>query len=222
MTFDIQKTSYHKNPFIGLFMRANERHAILPPTAPEKIKEQARAALGVELIETFLEQSTLCGLFCQFNSHGAILAAETREDEAMVLEKAGYAVHVMTSGLAPGNVLLCNDAACIASPKVSQKEAEAIGEALKVPVTRQVFSGMPTIGATSLVTNTGLFAYNEVTEVEFKHMQKILGVLGINGTANGGTPFNALSVVANTRGALLGDLTTGVETQRIFEALNGG
>ncbi|MDP2718136.1 MAG: hypothetical protein Q8P02_05305, partial [Candidatus Micrarchaeota archaeon] len=175
-----------------------------------------------KLIQTFIQQSTLCGLFCQFNSHGVVLAAETRDDEADAFKKAGYHVHVMTSGLAPGNVILCNDSAAIVSPKISQKEAETIAGVLRVPVTRQGFSGMPTIGATSALTNAGLFAYNDVTEVEFKHMQKILGVQGINGTANGGTPFNALSIVANSRGALVGDLTTGVETQRIFEALGGG
>ena len=40
------------------------------------------------------------------------------------------------------------------------------------------------------------------------------------GTINHGVPFIGSGLVANSKGALVGDLTTGIELGRIEEALN--
>lgn len=222
MTLAITKTHYHKNPFIGLFLKANDRHVLLPKSAPERIRRQAEETLGVSAIPLFIKQSPFIGLFCALNQIGCVLAADAENQEKKILKDAGYNVHVLKSGLAPGNTILANSHACFASPKIPKKDATAIADALGVEVIQQPLSGMTTIGATNVVTDQGLFAYNEVTEVEFRHMEKTFHVKGLNGTANSGTPFNALGIIANKTGALVGDLTTGVETQRIFEALSGG
>ncbi|MBI4360862.1 translation initiation factor IF-6 [Candidatus Micrarchaeota archaeon] len=222
MTFRITKTHYHKNPFIGLFLKANDQHVLVPKSAPAKIRELAEETLGVKAIDLFIKQSPLIGLFCVLNQTGCVLAADAENEEKKLLKNAGYRIHTLKSGLAPGNVLLANNHACFASPKIPKKEAASIADVLGVEVIQQPLSGMVTLGAINVVTDQGLFAYNEVTEVEFRQMEKTFHVRGLNGTANSGTPFNALGVVANKAGALVGDLTTGVETQRIFEALSGG
>ncbi len=137
------------------------------------------------------------------------------------MKKAGYNVYALKSSLAPGNVLLVNNKVGLASTEVPPAELKAIGECLDITVHQHALSGMHTLGAMNVLTDKGLFAYNDVTDVEFKFMEKLFDVRGTNGTTNNGVPFNAFGVVANSKGALVGDLTSGFETQRVYEALNG-
>ncbi|MBI2445256.1 translation initiation factor IF-6 [Candidatus Micrarchaeota archaeon] len=221
MTYSILKTNFYKNPFIGLYLRTNDRHTFMAKNAPARIRAQAQDALKTELVEFYVNQSPLIGLFCVMNNHGAILAANSEREEKNLLKKHGYDVHVLKTSLTPGNVLLFNNKIGLASPQLPPAELKPIGETLGIPMHQLHLSGMHTIGATNVVTDKGIFAYNDVTEVEFKQMEKLFGIHGTNGTSNNGVPFNSFGVVANNHGALAGDLTSGFEMQRIYEALSG-
>ena len=221
MTFSIQKASFHKNPFIGLYLKTNDRHTLICKNAPAKLKSQSADVLRTEPLELYINQSPLLGLFCAMNNRGIILAAGSEREEKNFLKKNGYEVYVMKSSLTPGNVLLVNNHAGLASPQLPPAELKPIAECLGITMHQQPISGMHTLGATNVLTDLGLFAYNEITDVEFKHLEKLFGVHGANGTTNNGVPFNAFGVVANRHGALVGDMTSGFETQRVYEALNG-
>lgn len=221
MTFSILKTNFYKNPFIGLYMRTNGRHTFLARNAPAKLRTQAQEALRTETVDFYVNQSPLVGLFCVMNDRGAILAAGAEREERNILKKHGYDVHVLKSSVAPGNVLLFNNHVGLATPQLPAAELKSVGETLGIPMHQLPLSGMHTIGATNVVTDKGIFAYNDVTDVEFKQMEKLFNLHGTNGTSNSGVPFNSFGVVANTHGALVGDLTSGFETQRIYEALSG-
>ncbi len=221
MTFQIQKANFYKNPFIGLYLRTNDRHTLMARNAPAKLKTQAESALRTAPIELYINQSPLVGLFCVLNNHGVVFAAGSEAEEKAVLKKHGYNIYTLKSSLAPGNVLLCNNRVGLISTELPPAELKPIAECLGIELHQQHLSGMHTIGATNVLTDKGLFAYNDVTDVEFKHMEKLFHVRGTNGTSNNGVPFNGFGVVANTGGALVGDLTSGFEIQRIYEALNG-
>jgi len=221
MTYSIQKTNFYKNPFIGLYLRTNGRHTFMAKNAPAKLRSQAQETLKTEPVEIYVNQSPLVGLFCVANDRGAVLTANAEREEKNTLKKLGYDVHVLKSSLAPGNVLLCNNHVGLASPQLPAAELKTVGETLGIPMHSLHLSGMHTIGAVNVVTDTGIFAYNDVTDVEFKHMEKLFNLHGTNGTTNNGVPFNSFGVVANNHGALVGDLTSGFEIQRIYESLSG-
>ncbi len=222
MTYRIAKAGYYKNPFIGLYIRTNDRHTLMAKNAPEKIHSAVKNALGTETVELFINQSPLVGLFCVLNSNGCILAADAEKAEKSAIKKLGYNVHALKSSLTPGNSILVNDKSCLASPQLPRLEAKEVADCLGVEVFQHKLSGISTIGATNVATNNGLLAYNDVTDVEFKHMLKIMQVPGgSNGTTNNGVVYNSFGLVANSRGALVGELTTGFETQRVYEALSG-
>ncbi len=221
MTYSIQKAHFYKNPFIGLYMRTNDRHTFLAKNAPEKLHAQVKSALKTEAVELFVNQSPLVGLFCILNNHGAVFAAGSEAQEKTIVKKLGYNVYTLKSSYAPGNVFLFNNHVGLATPEVPAAELKAISDCFGIEMHQQHLSGMHTLGATNVVTDKGLFAYNDVTDVEFKHMEKLFGVRGTNGTTNGGVPFNAFGTVANNHGALVGELTSGFETQRVYEALSG-
>ncbi|MEW5955684.1 MAG: translation initiation factor 6, partial [Candidatus Micrarchaeota archaeon] len=81
-------------------------------------------------------------------------------------------------------------------------------------------AGFGMVGSLNVVTNKGLFACNEASDEELKELEKIFGVPAGKGTANLGSPCNGLCMAANSHGAAVGELTTGFEVQRIYEALS--
>ena len=127
---------------------------------------------------------------------------------------------ILLNRYSPGNNILCNNKACLVNPEIPATEAKKIGDCLGVEVFRQKI-GIRTSGSANVVTDKGLLAFNETSEVEMKYLEKIFGIKGIVTTTNFGNPFNGFAVVANAKGALVGETSTGVEVQRIFEALSG-
>ncbi|MFH0835776.1 MAG: translation initiation factor IF-6 [Candidatus Micrarchaeota archaeon] len=217
--FNIQKTSLERNPFIGLFLRASDSVVLCTKNAPSKVKTLAEETLGAPLTELFLAESSLIGIFSVLNSTGCIVTSEAEHKEVQALKKTGLNVLKLKSSFAPGNNILVNDTAALVSPLMSKEEAAEIADALGVEVHRQQFAGLKTVGSANIVTNNGLLAFNETSEIELKQLEKWFGVRSGVGTANMGVVYNSLSIVANKKGALVGDLTSGFELQRIFEAL---
>src|SRR3989338_3339070 len=129
--FSIKKSHYYKNPFVGLFLKTNDRHTLIPKKAPATLVSGV-SSLQTDAVELLINQSPLLGLFSVLNSTGCILHQEAENEEKRILKKLGYNVYVMKNSLAPGNMLLANDHACYLSPQVPKKELAAIGECLGV------------------------------------------------------------------------------------------
>jgi len=219
LSFRIEKTSFFRNPFVGLFLRTNNKTALLPKNAPSKLEAQAERVLHAAVVRLFVDQSHLIGVFTALNDNGCVVQDFPEKQGRELLKKAGLNVCVLKN-YSPGSNVLCNNKACLVNPDIPVAEARKIGDCLGVEVFRQKI-GVKTVGAANVVTSSGLLAHNETTDVELKYLEKIFGVKGLGGTSNFGQAFNGFGVVANDRGALVGEFTTGVETQRIFEALGG-
>ncbi len=214
----IEKTSFRKNPFIGLFCRASDDLVLLPKTASQKFAEQAERALQVPSARFFVSQSELIGLFTCINSTGVILPAFADNEEARLLRKAGLNVFKCSERFVPGNNLAANDKAVLLNPRIDAREARKIADALGVEPFSHPFR-LPTVGSVTVATNKGVLAYNESSEAELKMLERIFGVPAGIGTANLGSVFVSLGVVANSNGALVGELSSGFELQRVYEAL---
>ncbi len=213
----IEKTSFFNNPFIGMFVKTNNSITLLPTNAPEKLTHQAASALGTKAVRLFIDQSALLGIFTALNDNGCVIQDFGETQDKSALKKEGLNVHILKN-YSPGNNILCNNKACLINPEIPPAEAKKIGDCLGVEMFRQKASTR-TIGTANVVTGRGLLAYNETSDIELKYLEKIFQVRGIVGTTNLGQTYNGFSVVANDRGVLLGSLTTGIELQRVYEAL---
>ena len=60
---------------------------------------------------------------------------------------------------------------------------------------------------------------NHIQKIK-KWLEDIFDVKVMIGTVNHGVPLIGSGLVANTKGAIIGDLTTGIEMGRIEEALD--
>lgn len=218
----ILKASVHKNPFIGLYMRTNNEITLVPKTVPATVAKAAEEALGTKLVHASISQSNLLGIFCALNSNGCAIPAFTEEAEIRAIRDTGLNVALVSSHYSCGNNILCNDKAALVNPAVPKSEVKLIADALGVEAfTHETLTRVPTVGAINVVTNKGLLAYNEVPEVELRKLERLFGVKGQIGTCNMGVPFNGMGIIANDKGALVGDSTSGFEIQRVYEALFG-
>jgi translation initiation factor 6 len=215
----IEKTGVQNNPFAGLFFKTSNEITLCPKNTPSKNLSQIERVLQTKPLEIFVDQSPLLGIFSCINDTGVVISQLSDRETIALLKKEGLNVFLLKRHV-PGTNLLCNNKACLVNPDISEAEAKKIGDCFGVEVIRQNV-GVKTVGTANAVTDKGLLAYNEMSDVELKFLEKVLKVRGLAGTTNFGSPFNGLAVVANNKGALVGESTTGVEMQRLFEALEG-
>jgi translation initiation factor 6 len=220
LTFELSKSNVNKNPFVGLYARTSDELIVSSPRAPKKFVSLCEETLGAKALNILVNESPFIGVYLSLNSNGCVLPALADEKEVKALERE-LSVCVLSTNHAPGNTVLCNDSAALVSKAIEAEDCDRIKNALGVKVLHQSFAGMPAFASTTTVTNQGFYAYNDLNDAEFEHLKKLFEVNGLNGSTNYGTPFNSLSIVANSKGAVIGDLSSGVETQRVFEALSG-
>jgi translation initiation factor 6 len=90
---------------------------------------------------------------------------------------------------------------------------------LGVPVHKGTIASFGTVGMAAVVTNKGCLCHPKVTDEEKQRLEKIFDVNVMIGTVNHGFPMIGSGLVANTKGAIIGKMTTGIEMGRIEEAL---
>ncbi|MFH1442810.1 MAG: translation initiation factor IF-6 [Candidatus Micrarchaeota archaeon] len=218
----IAKLSFNKNPHIGLFFRANEELVLVPKNIHEKILPQLTEALQAELLPIYFCQSPILGIFSALNSNGCIVSALAEKHEVKPLKDRGLNVQFLNEQFAPGNNILVNDKAALVNPRMPKADIKKVSDCLGVEVFRHPIANLQTVGSNNVVTNGGLFAYSHISDVEMRMLEKIFGVRGVKGTVNTGSTANSYGVVANSKGAIIGEATSGSETQKVYEALFGG
>ncbi|MEM0223001.1 MAG: hypothetical protein QXJ99_01220, partial [Thermofilum sp.] len=121
------------SPNIGVYIYANNKIALLPPDAPEKLEKQVREVLGVETFRVSVAGSRLLGVFIAGNDSGIILPRVARDEEVELLKsiagQAGLNVTVLKevreTGL--GNLVLTSDKGCMVS-SILEDAAEDIAD----------------------------------------------------------------------------------------------
>ena len=71
------------------------------------------------------------------------------------------------------------------------------------------------MGAIAVVTNKGLLVNPLATDEEVAELGQLFGVTADVGTVNRGSPFIKAGIVANDKGVIAGEETTGPELMRI-------
>lgn len=213
------------NSNIGVYVSASDRFALLPPEAPEKLERALERNLGVDIIRVTINNSPLLGVLCVMNSHGILLGRLVREGEINMLKEKlkEYLKLEILEELkenALGNLILANDRGAIVSPLIPHSTLKKIIDALDVEVVQENFGGSNLVGAMGVATNKGALLSPLVTDDE---VERVLGILKVSkggiGTVNKGSVFVKGGIVANSKGAIIGYETTGIEVMRIHSSL---
>ena len=215
----VMKMDVQGEPNLGLLANCNEEICLVGRNFTEKETEKIEKVLDVDIKKVSIAGTNLIGIFTAMNSTGLILPSIIEDYEREELEKLGLNILVPeTIENAFGNLILVNDYGCVI-PKVLERIKNDIKECFGVPVEVGTIAGSRLLGSMGVVTNRGLLAHRDCTEEELKHLEKVLGVEGDIGTVNFGSPFVGAFVLANSRGVLVPEMTTGPEIARVDEAL---
>ncbi|KYK32191.1 MAG: hypothetical protein AYK22_07550 [Thermoplasmatales archaeon SG8-52-3] len=217
----LQLLDFNENPNLGVFCRANDEIAFIRKGLSNKVKNKIISALDVKLIELSIADATIIGSLITFNSKGALVCDFIDEDSLKIIKDQGFEVCIISDKInAVGNDILVNDTGALVHSELKDKTIEMIQKTLKVPVYRGTIGNLNTVGMAAVVTNKGLLCHPKATDDEKRTLEKVFGVNVMIGTVNHGSPVIGSGLVANSKGAIIGNLTTGIEMGRIEEALN--
>jgi len=211
---------FNENPNVGVFAKTNDEAVFIQKGLTKKIKRNVAEILDVKLVELTISDATIIGSLLTFNSYGAIICDFTDEAALKIIKNQGFDICVIDDKLnAVGNDILVNDYGCMVHPDMKDKSIKNIQNTLNVPVFKGTIAGLKTVGMAAVVTNKGLLCHPKVLDEEIKQLEQIFKVPVMIGTVNHGSPIIGSGLVANTKGAIIGKNTTGIEMGRIEEAL---
>ncbi len=217
----LRKYHVEGNSFIGIVATANESIAILPSIpAVESLIPMVKEVLGVEeVIQTSVDGSYLVGAFVSMNSNGAVVYPLMNKNELKNITKV-LPVAVLTDRYnAAGNNILVNDHGALVHPSFNDATIERISKTLDVPVRKGTVAGFNTVGSAAVVTNKAAICHPHTTEIEMDVMREILQVDVSLCTANYGSGLLGACMMANTKGAILGEESTPIEMGKVEEGL---
>lgn len=215
-----QRLHFNENPNVGVFCKANDDIVFIRRKLSKKIKNKIFSALDVELVELNISDASIIGSLIAFNSNGAVVTDFIDSENLKIIKDQELKVSIIPDKLnAAGNDILVNDHGALVHPDLEDETLKEIKKTLNVPVYRGTIGSLNTVGMAAVVTNKGLLCHPKVTEDEKMQLEKIFDVEVMLGTVNHGVPLIGSGLVANTKGAIVGNLTTGIELGRIEEAL---
>ncbi|MEM0492734.1 MAG: translation initiation factor IF-6 [Candidatus Thermoplasmatota archaeon] len=216
----LQLLDFNENPNIGVYCRTNESVVFLEKNLNIKIKKLIESTLSVKVVELCIANASIIGSLLVFNSSGAVVTDFADEYTIKKIEEQKLDVYVIKDVInAAGNDILVNDNGALVHPGLKDETIKMIAETLDVPAMRGTIAELPTVGMAAVVTNKGCLCHPKVTAEEKRVLEDIFDVEIMTGTVNHGFPMIGTGLVANTKGALIGNQTTGIEMNRIEEAL---
>ncbi len=215
----VGRTVVSGSPYVGVYLKAGERGAVLPPTVPAATAREVERLLGVPVLRTTIADTEIVGALMVMNSHGIITDEQTDDEEVAVLEKLAPVVRLRSRQNAIGNNILANDSGALVHPEFGDEAVERIGRALGVPALRGTIAGLGTVGMAGIATTRGVVVHPRTTPKEAEVIEGLLGVPLHRSTANFGVPVVGACLVANSRAFITGRPTTPVEIVHLQEGL---
>ncbi|MDG6987863.1 MAG: translation initiation factor IF-6 [Nitrososphaerota archaeon] len=212
----------YRSPNIGIFMRANDRFLLLPKGLAQTKSDKLCEALQVTAVPTSIGESRLLGALASMNGNGVLVSRLAEDAEIAEIRSAtGLNVSRLESKLtAAGNLVVANDRRAIASPALEARALAQVKDVLGTEVERVPIGEYHQVGSLAVATNSGAAVYPGLDEAEAARFGELLGVDAYPTSVNGGVPYIASGLVANSRNAVAGSLTTGPELVFITRALS--
>jgi len=215
----LRQMNINGSPCVGVFCKVSENIAVISPNLTKESISYIKETLSVEIIETGICGSSLIGPLTVLNSTGMLVTNFVYEHEIKKIEEKVNVTVVSDKFNAVGNNILANDKAALVHPQLSKKTVRIIEDVLAVEVAKGTIAGLKTVGSLAVATNKGILCHPKATEEEIEKIKSLFGIPVSIGTVNYGMPYIGTGLVANTKGAITGPDTTGIELGRIEEAL---
>jgi len=209
----INRYDVYRSPNIGIFLKANDKFLFIPKGFADSKAEKLQSFLGVKCVGTSIAHTRLLGPLMVTNNNGVIVPRIAEDEEVQDLRKAtGMNVAKLETKLtALGNLIVANDKAAIASTVMPREILKQVQDVLGVPIECMNLASYHQVGAMIVSTNVGAAVHPKTSEREIDLIKEALNIEVEPVTVNGGVPFVASGIVANSRSIVVGSLTTGPE-----------
>ena len=218
----IYKYAFYKSPNIGIFVKCNDHFIVLPlGFASTKTTKLAKYLEVTDIIYVSIADTRLLGPMMVMNNNGILVSYIASDEEINILkEKSQLNVERLKSKYtAIGNLIVTNDHGAIVSPLCNDVKTQ-IQDILGVSVISMSISGFIQTGAMIVATNNGAAVYPNASDDEIKTISDILNVNVEPVTINGGIPFLASGIIANSKSVVVGNMTSGPELIMLSRAFN--
>jgi translation initiation factor 6 len=215
----LKLSSYNGVEFLGVYCRANEELAFVPNDSENSFIADFEEALGVKVARSTIAGTNLLGALVVMNSHGAVVTSMANDFEVELLSKNLQVSRIDDKLNAVGNNVLANDNGAIVNPEMEDASMKVIEKTLQVECVRASIGGHKTVGSVCIATNKGVLCHPETTKAEFEMIRSVMKVAPAIGTLNYGSPMLGASIVANSKGGMVGYRSTPIELGRVEDAL---
>ncbi len=211
----LKKYEIDSKPYIGVFSVTSENLTIVPDSDKGVFEE----AMETEVIQTTVGGTQVIGSLMCGNSNG-FLAPDIIEDREIddLLDHTDLTV-VPDNLNALGNNILVNDYGALLHPELDDITEKGLKEKLDVEVKRGSIADIEMVGSVAVATNKGVLCHPHIEEEEEETLEDLFDVPVSKSTANHGSGWIGTSLIANTKGAVIGNRTTSIEMGRIEEGL---
>ncbi|MEM3732663.1 MAG: translation initiation factor IF-6, partial [Candidatus Bathyarchaeia archaeon] len=210
------------NPNIGVYCLSNEEILLTPYGLPKKKLERFEDCLKVKAYSISISGSILIGVLAAANSKGMIVPYTIKNNELKFLKEISdlniFSPKVKWTAF--GNLILVNDFGAIVSPFFPKKLIKKLTDVFGVEIALGMINSLPYVGSLAVATNKGVLANPFIKDDEKKLIEEILKVPVFTGTVNNGVLFPKSGLLANSKGAIAGSLTSGKELMTITQAMN--
>ena len=205
---------------IGVSAVANESLAFTSPDVDDQFLRDLEEALGVKPFKTTVGGSHVTGSLIAMNSNGAAVSGLAEEAELEVIRKQIPIVLLPDYINAAGNNILVNDHGAVVNPDFPDSILKQLEELFGVEVVRFAIAGCNTIGSLCKCNNKGCVCTIDATDDDVELLKEVLKVQEVQRTTvNHGSKYVGSGVIANSKGALVGDATTPIEMGRLEDGL---
>ncbi len=215
----LRVSSYNGVEFIGVYAVANEGMAVIPMDSDDRFQEDISTALDLKCHKGTIASTNLIGSLVAMNSYGVAVNSFATDIEIGVFSKLQVA-RLDDRLNACGNNILVNDNGCLVNPEMNDKSVHVLEEVFNVDVVRGTVAGQNTVGSVCKVTNKGLICHPASSAADLKLLKDLFKVEPKITTLNYGSPYVGASIVANSKGGVVGSRSTPIEQGRVEEALD--
>lgn len=209
----IYKYSFYRSPNIGIFVKCNDTSIMLPLGFASTKSDTLVKYLEIsEPTYISIAGTRLLGPMMVMNNHGILVSSIASDEEINIIRKGSKlkVERLESKYTAIGNLIAANDHGAIISPLCSDV-VEQVHNVLDVPVSPISVCGFVQTGSMVVTTNKGAVIHPSASEEEIKSISEILNVNVEPVTINGGIPYPASGIIANSKSIIVGNLTTGPE-----------
>ena len=215
----IRQVDVNGNPYIGVVCAASEDLCLAPYEAREDHVKLLEDTLGTPVVRMTMGGTSLVGTMVAMNNRGVVVGDIVTEEEMEVLTQHREVLVIHGRLNCAGNLIMTNDSKAWVHPRIAKDVRGDIAEVLDVEVAEGDIAGMGVVGSVGCATNKGVLVHPKVRPDELEALKGFFGIHVDIGTLNYGSPMIGACTVANSKGAVTGTQSTGIELGRLEEAL---